>query len=136
MSFENFSDPVERINTSFNTPLQADCTLHGSRVKIKEGVVKSVKSLNYDTFELVIEVQDNDDMVAKAGQYAIIKLSSLDHPRAFSFARAPITEAPGQHTFFIRLVPDGKFSNWLSKGEDCVGEKVVLSGPMGQFGRD
>ena len=136
MSCENFADPVERIPSAVAGLSQESATIHGLRVKIVDGTVKSVKNLTYDTYALVVQVDPGEDFAVKAGQYGAIWPQELDLPRAYSFARAPQTEAPGQHTFFVRLVPDGRFSNWLKGGEKRVGEKVTLSGPMGKFGLD
>lgn len=136
MSANNFADPVERIETSLNTPMSADRTLHGSRVKISKASVKSVKSLTYDTYELVLKIISGENITPKPGQYATIKPASLDRPRSFSFARSPEAENPGEHSFFIRVVPNGKFSEWLHDAEKLIGEEVVLSGPLGYFGLD
>ena len=136
MSNSNFHDPLERIETSYNTPLHADISLHGSRVKINQAVVKSIEPLTYDTYKLVLETENKVDINAQAGQYATIRPKSLDLPRSYSFARAPSKEKEGQHTFFIRTVPDGQFSEWLQQGKKCLEETVVLSGPMGDFSLD
>jgi len=59
----------------------------------------------------------------------------IEKPRPYSLARAPTCENSGEHTFFIRLVPGGEFSNWLS-GADRTGAAVEVTGPLGDFRLD
>ena len=134
-NFEGFHDPAESFAEQKSPP--PDKTVYGGRVSIHHGKVKSVRNLTYDTYELVVEfgADAKSTLNARAGQYAALKVAGLDKPRSYSFARAPRCEVAGQSTFFVRLVPDGKFSGWLS-GKDRTGEEIVLSGPLGTFGLD
>lgn len=85
--------------------------------------------LTHDTWELVVARDDGSPVImAAAGQFAIIKVEGVAQPRAFSFAHDPLTEADREHTFYIRFVPGGEISAWLTT--DRVGEAVELAGPL------
>ena len=113
-----------------------DREFYYSRVKRREGTIKSMRKLNYDTVEFTVKCEDEGPKItAQAGQYATIRTADLDTPRAFSFTRAPENEAPDEHTFLVRLVHGGRFSGWLF-GDDRTGERVTLSGPLGTFTLD
>lgn len=105
------------------------------RVGFREGRVKRVRNLTHDTYELVVAC-DGAGSVGHAGQFWTLRVPGLSKPRPYSFARAPASENPGEHTFFIRLVPGGELSAWLAAGAERVGEEVTLSGPLGRFGLD
>jgi len=111
-----------------------DRRVHGSRVKIKQGILKSATKLNYDTFKLVIKC-DEGSLGGTAGQYATLHTPGLSKPRAYSFARPPEDEAADEHTFFVRVVHGGEFSGWLAE-KDRAGAPMTISGPMGKFGVD
>lgn len=130
-----FHDPLEHMR--FYSGPDADPSLRGSRVHKVQGRVKSVKMLTHDTCELVVQYDYGNDILSPvAGQYATLKTEELSKPRSYSFARAPEKEAPGEHSFFIRKVPGGQFSEWLFGKENCVGKPIVIGGPMGKFGLD
>src|SRR5687768_11086785 len=115
---------------------QPDRRVHGSRVKINKGVLKSVRHLNYDTLELVVKCEKGSaPLGGTAGQYATLHTPGLSKPRAYSFARPPEDEAENEHTFFVRIVNGGEFSGWLDD-QDRTGSPVTISGPLGKFGLD
>lgn len=104
------------------------------RVGYQEGRVKSMRNLTHDTYEIVVQC-DHEGQIGEAGQFWTIRIPGIRKPRPYSFARAPESENPGEHTFYIRLVPGGELSAWLA-GEDRTGEEVTLSGPLGKFKLD
>ena len=113
-----------------------DRRLLNSRVKINEGILKSVTYLNYDTVKLVVKCDENTvPLGGRAGQYATLQTPGLSKPRAFSFARAPDNENEHEHTFFVRLLHGGEFSGWLAE-KDRTGAPMTISGPLGKFGLD
>lgn len=113
-----------------------DRRVHGSRVKINQGMIKSVRHLTYDTIELVVKCDEGSvPLNGTAGQYGTLRVSDVRKPRAYSFARPPEDEAPNEHTFFIRLLHGGEFSGWLAE-KDRAGAEITISGPMGKFGLD
>ena len=125
-NFESCRDPL-------SLP-QPDRRIQTLRVGFREGRVKSLRNLTHDTYELVVKCED-ESQVGEAGQFWTLRAPGIRKPRPYSFARAPESEKPGEHTFFIRLVPGGELSAWLSSG-NCIDEKVTLSGPLGQFKLD
>lgn len=130
--FNDFHDPLEGI-VDFSQP---DKALYGGQVKVNHCTVKSIKNLTHDTCALTVQSEAGSEPLAhKAGQYATLKVDAIDKPRSYSFARASDSEKPGEYTFFIREVPDGKFSRWLFDKDRC-GESITLSGPLGKFGMD
>ena len=95
-----------------------------------------MRPLTHDTFEVIVRcAPDSPTIFARAGQFLTLKFPGGDKPRPYSLARAPEAERPGEHTFFIRLVPDGEVSGWLAAG-DRTGERLEISGPLGAFGLD
>ena len=135
MTNQAFHDPLDNLSAA---PLpQPDPSIYGTRVHNQQGKITRCNMLTYDTCELVVQCDPKTDMLRpSAGQYAILKVEELSMPRSFSFARAPAKEKPGEHTFFIRNVPGGLFSEWLFGDKDRVGETLTIGGPMGQFGLD
>lgn len=113
-----------------------DARMHNSRVKINQGMLKSMTFLNYDTLKLVIKCDPGSvPLGGSPGQYAVIHTPGLSKPRAYSFARAPENENPDEHTFFVRIVHGGEFSGWLAE-KDRTGASMTISGPLGKFGLD
>lgn len=95
-----------------------------------------MRSLTHDTYEIVVKRHhDEETFFVHAGQFATLKFPGIDKPRPYSFAAAPENDRPGEHTFFIRLAPDGEVSAWLSEA-DRTGEPVEIGGPFGAFGLD
>ncbi|MCP5200573.1 MAG: 4Fe-4S binding protein [Gammaproteobacteria bacterium] len=113
-----------------------DPSVRTSRVVRCQARVLRRRSLTHDTVELVLgRLPGSPPLLGRAGQFAVLTAPGLDRPRAYSFARDPAQEAPGEHTFVIRLVPGGAMSGWLAGG-DRIGEIVELAGPLGRFGLD
>ena len=95
-----------------------------------------MRSLTHDTYAIVVKrIRESEPFFARAGQFATLKFPGIDKPRPYSLATAPENERPGEHTFFIRLAPDGEVSAWLAAG-DRTGEQVEIGGPFGTFGLD
>ncbi len=127
----------ENVEQQFRDPLNLpvpDRRVQTLRVGFRDGEIKSIRNLTHDTYEIIVKLED-DRRLGEAGQFWTLRVPGIRKPRPYSFARAPESEAPGEHTFFIRLVPGGELSEWLA-GEDRTGEKVTLSGPLGKFGLD
>lgn len=121
-------DPLE-------TPVPSGLIAH-SRVVHNAARVARMQRLNHDTYELVIACEPGSKPIAaRAGQFAVLGVEGIERPRAYSFARDPGVEAPGQHTFHVRLVPGGEMSAWLAARER-TGERVSLAGPLGDLALD
>jgi NAD(P)H-flavin reductase len=113
-----------------------DWRLLNSRVKINQGILKSVTHLNYDTVKLVVQCEEGSaPLDGTAGQYATLHTPGLSKARAYSFARPPENEKANEHTFFVRIVQGGEFSTWLTEKER-TGAPMTISGPLGKFGLD
>ena len=133
--FTNFYDPYDGAALK-KSPKVPDKKLYGMNVAVRNATIKSIDKLNHDTVSLVVKYRGHgEDIKPKAGQYATLKPDHLVKPRAYSFARAPHKEKPGEHTFLIRLMDGGLFSSWLFE-KDRVNEPLTLTGPIGKFGLD
>lgn len=107
--------------------------IRNPRVNRRRGKIAHLTYLNGNTIKLVLAISDTKPPLhAQAGQFCTIQVPGIDKPRAFSLARAPQAERPGEHTFLIKLVDDGQFSRWI-KRSNRLGEIVELSGPLGKF---
>ncbi|MBA2126984.1 hypothetical protein DLM45_12240 [Hyphomicrobium methylovorum] len=125
-SFALFSDTL----TALPSP---DPGLKNSRVKSKPGFISRIRNLTHDTYEVVVEYEnDGDSFGFRAGQYAVLRHKDIKKPRSYSLAKAPEAERPFELTFFIRYVPGGEFTTWLTAA-DRTGEPLTVSGPMGKF---
>ena len=129
---KDFHDPLDHYMRVLPEP---DREVHRRRVTIKKGTITNVRNLTHDTLELVITSDDGQGLGGIAGQYATIKVPGVKKPRSYSFAKAPEDENPGEHTFYIRLVPNGELSGWLAKG-NRIGKQVEIAGPLGGFQLD
>ncbi len=126
-------DNLEQYRDPLSLPVP-DRLIQTLRVGFSEGEITRIRNLTHDTYEVVVTVEE-PRLAGNAGQFWTLRVPGIRKPRPYSFARAPESEAPGEHTFFIRLVPGGELSEWL-EGGSRVGEKVTLSGPLGKFGLD
>ena len=113
---------------------QPDRHIQTLRVGYRDGRITRMRKLTHDTYEVVVQCE-HEKQIGEAGQFWTIRIPGIRKPRPYSFARAPESENPGEHTFFIRLVPGGELSSWLAEG-DRTGEEVTLSGPLGKFKLD
>jgi CDP-4-dehydro-6-deoxyglucose reductase len=125
-SFAQFKDVLSPLPTP-------DPILKNSRVKQKQGFLKRIRNLTHDTYEVVIEYEDDGDPFNfRAGQYAVLTHKAISRPRSYSLAKAPEAERPFELTFFIRYVTGGEFTSWLTAA-DRTGEPFTVAGPMGKF---
>lgn len=93
-----------------------------------DGAVERVRPLTADIVEMTIRLKA--PMTYTAGQYAQISVPSLGIERSYSFACAPDKAPQSLLCFYVRLVPGGAFTGWLSGGR---GGPVQVRGPMGGF---
>ena len=134
-SFYSVLVEIEKAATDGVTP-SADPEIKQSRVKLVKGSIAGIESLTHDTYKVVIRCDDGMPALSgSAGQYAAITFPGVDKPRCYSFAESPEDENPGEHTFFVRQVPRGEVSKWITGGER-IGERVELAGPLGNFKLD
>lgn len=88
--------------------------------------VVSVKSVASETVHLCLDAGHPIDF--EPGQYVRLRPRGTDVWRAYSMANRPGEQVLD---FFIRLVPNGAFSQWLSAA--APGDVVELSTPHGSF---
>lgn len=88
--------------------------------------VLAVEQVASETFRLEVKVPEQ--VVFEPGQYVRIQPEGTDISRSYSMANVPGAD---RLQFFIRLVPDGAFSQWLATAK--AGDRVALSAPHGSF---
>ena len=116
------SIPKTDISVEVDLSAVAPITRTGGRI------IEQTK-LTHDITELRIQLHDT--VQYKPGQFANIALASLpDAFRSYSFASP--RDVSGQVIFYVREVPNGKFSGAINQ-QDLVGTEVKLEGPMGDF---
>jgi len=96
-----------------------------------KGVISGSTPLTHDILEIRVHLEKPLPRYI-AGQYAEISVAGIDHPRSYSFARAPENEKSDDVTFHVRHVPGGEMSGWLH-AESRIGQEVVITGPFGSF---
>ena len=115
---------------------QPSADIRTRRIAVNRATILSQVELTHDTYELVVACAEDSDIIhASAGQFVTLRFPGITQPRPYSLARDPAAEAPGTHTFFIRLVPDGEVSAWLAAGNRS-GTEIEIAGPLGGFGLD
>ena len=91
-----------------------------------DGEVVAVSRIASETMRLEISIPESIQF--EPGQYVRIHPAGTDFHRSYSMANLP---GSNHLEFFVRLVPDGSFSNWLNGAK--AGDKVELSVPHGTF---
>jgi NAD(P)H-flavin reductase/ferredoxin len=106
----------------------------GPALVTRSARIKSAVSLNHNVRHLVLEL--DAPMAYEAGQYAQLSIPGhptlAQEPRCYSFCSAPLGHPQIEVGFHIRLVPGGQFTEWLF-AEDRIGERIELTGPLGDF---
>lgn len=92
-----------------------------------QGRVVAIVPVAEETVKLEIEV--GQEVTFEAGQYVRMRLPGRDDWRSYSMANA---SGARRLVFYVRLVPGGLFSDWLSK-EAKPGDTLELSAPRGSF---
>lgn len=110
----------------------AEFDLVGEPLTALDSVKGTIVSRSFLTHDIVrIDVQLEKPLSYKAGQYAVLTMTSLPNaPRSYSFANAP--DDGSIVSFTIRHVPGGQFSTHVFE-KDVVGESIVVQGPTGDF---
>jgi NAD(P)H-flavin reductase len=95
--------------------------------------LKEKIKLSESTYDFVFDVQHNNKVEFKAGQFLLIKET---HPeteeflsRAYSVASPP--QSPTELIFNIEIVPHGKLTPLMKEWEP--GKEVEMQGPFGHF---
>lgn len=93
-------------------------------------VIVDQRRLTHDIVELVVALPQ--PLSFTAGQYAELRHEAMTGPRAYSFALAPSRAPSDGATFYVRLTPDGEFTEWLF-AQDRTGADLRLRGPFGNL---
>lgn len=108
--------------------------VQGPELVTSSGRIKSVISLSHTIRHVVLEL--DTPISYNAGQYAQLSIPGHptlhQEPRCYSFCSAPSSQPQIEVGFHVRLVPGGQFTEWLF-AEDRIGERVELTGPLGDF---
>lgn len=97
--------------------------------KIKAKFIKKI-NLTHDILE--VEIQTEDRVFFKAGQYVHFYLDWLENSRIYSIANKPELKGNQNLKFFIRLVKGGKFTEWLFNS-NIENIEFYISSPEGNF---
>ena len=97
------------------------------------GELTELNKLTHDIVEMIISCDKSLPKTALAGQYAELKHKDFDKPRSYSFACPPGNEKNNKIHFFIRYVPNGKFTEWLFSEESKIGTEFEVNAPYGNF---
>ncbi|HRX45485.1 MAG TPA: 2Fe-2S iron-sulfur cluster binding domain-containing protein, partial [Acholeplasmataceae bacterium] len=92
--------------------------------------VSYIEDLTYDIKLVRFKLINPTEMVFKPGQYAQLKVPGIDVIRAYSIASHP--KYNNEIELIIRQVPNGKATTFVHKALR-VGDKVILTGPYGDF---
>lgn len=93
---------------------KSDLVIENAKLNQNQTIRAKFIGKNYLTPDILeITVYTSEKVFYKAGQYVNFYFDWLDRPRSYSMANKP--EIDGNHLlkFFIRLVPNGKFTEWL-----------------------
>ncbi|MFZ2725925.1 MAG: FAD-binding oxidoreductase [Methylococcaceae bacterium] len=91
-----------------------------------------LSQLSSNVVKLVLQrADDNKQIKLSAGQFFDLEIPNTTITRSYSPAN--ISNNTGVMEFLIRILPDGKFSNYL-KNEAHLGQLINVKGPSGIFG--
>jgi benzoate/toluate 1,2-dioxygenase reductase subunit len=93
-------------------------------------VVEGAEEVARDVFRLVLRLRAEKGRAFLPGQYVNIAVPGSGAVRSYSFANAPQSDDLAE--FYVRRLPAGVMSDWLSGGQ-ALGAETVVSAPMGQF---
>ncbi|MEG0348740.1 MAG: benzoate 1,2-dioxygenase electron transfer component BenC [Acinetobacter sp.] len=95
-----------------------------------QGTLSRVENLSDSTITFDIQLDEGQpDIHFLAGQYVNVGIPGTTETRSYSFSSKPGNRLTG---FVVRNVPNGKMSEFLSKGVKA-GDKMTFTGPFGSF---
>ena len=121
--------------TALKSDIEVDLELgEGNKVAVvtHKGKLTATCKLTHDIIEMTITCDKPMPNGILAGQYVEVLHPGLEQPRNYSFAKAPDNEKPNEITLYVRLVPNGEFTEWLFGG-GREGTCMTVSGPYGNF---
>lgn len=110
--------------------LSYESSVGAAAARTVNAFVNSVERVASNVVKLTLELADGDWLTFRPGQFVQIAVPGTDAVRSYSPASAPETLPVLE--FYIRLLPGGKMSNWLT--ETAAPDQVIqLTGPFGAF---
>jgi ferredoxin-NADP reductase/ferredoxin len=95
------------------------------------GTVVRQETLTHDIVEVFVQL--DQQLSYQAGQHTVLQPVEGDIPgRCYSFAHAAPEGGTNEVSFFVRRVPHGRLSNWLSS-EQALGRPVSMTANQGDF---
>lgn len=95
------------------------------------GTIIRQDMLTHDIAEVVVALEDSIRYLA--GQYASVQAIGTDIPaRCYSFAHACSPDGNKEISFFVRIVPNGRMSNWLLNPA-ALNQRVEIKAALGEF---
>lgn len=99
--------------------------------QITFGVITRQVMLTHDIAEIFVSLQEPVRYLA--GQYASVQAAGTDIPaRCYSFAHACQADGNREISFFVRIVPNGRMSNWLLSPA-ALNQRVDIKASLGEF---
>lgn len=92
--------------------------------------VSKIKDLNYDTKEIILNLEEPKSISFKPGQYIQFRVPGTCEYRAYSIASTP--EQSNIIRLVVRLVPGGFCSTYIHESLK-EGDEVFLTGPFGNL---
>lgn len=118
---------VCRVNTACAIEFPYDST--EAMAEEPDPILATVTAVEQVASETVrLEIQVPEALSFEPGQYVRLQPPGADFHRSYSMANVPGSD---RLQFFIRLVPDGAFSQWLATAK--AGDPLELSTPHGTF---
>ncbi len=118
-------------------PYEFERVTYGARLPKNDfsTTVSECGLISSNVYRLMLQTINGDDGAPQslefiAGQYVNLKIPGTELQRSYSMASASTDD--GQLEFLIRILPDGKFSDYLLN-KVSAGDRIEASGPEGIF---
>lgn len=110
--------------------LSYESSVGAAAARIVNAFVNAVERVASNVVKLTLELADGEWLSFRPGQFVQIAVPGTDAIRSYSPASAPA--ALPILEFYIRLLPDGTMSDWLT-GAAAPNQVIRLTGPFGAF---
>ena len=111
-------------------PYESKIALKG-KPETRKGTVAEVEMVSSTVAKLVVEPEGGADPISfMPGQYVHLSVPGTSEHRSYSFANAP--SETGRYVFYIKVLPEGAMSDYLSQRAQ-PGDEMTITGPFGRF---
>lgn len=93
-------------------------------------MVANIETLNYDTKEITLKLENPKTASFKPGQYIQFRVPNTPEYRAYSIASVP--RQKDTIKLIVRLIPGGKCSTYIHKTLN-INDQISFTGPFGEF---